>query len=409
MSIPKSIQNARMFLASEYDYVGSLLWALRPVEAPGLGTMGVDRDWHLYYDPDLDATWSGPEVLGVLFHEINHILRNHLDTGRAAPFIHCTPFRPKCEECQRTAKRFNICGDLEINPGLLTLGFKLPREGAFPKNYGLPDGLLAEEYWDKLPKDAEQSGKGGVGKGQCGSCAGNPGQHEKADGSGDDDAPGQEGISAAERELIIRDVAKKVEEAAKSRGNVPAGLERWAKDYLHPKVPWRRELRNVTHRNINECMGKREYSFKRPHRRQGTNEIIMPTMKDFFPRIGLVRDTSGSMSDKDMARSLAETKGILTEMGGEIVDIEVDCRVHAVKTVRRVQEVKLQGGGGTDMGVGISHAAGLKPRLDVVVVITDGETPWPSNAPPFKCVVVLTHSGSEAQVPGWAKLIVIND
>ena len=414
MAIPKSLQNARLFLSSEYDYVGALLWALRPKETPGLGTMGVDDDWHLYYDPAIDAKWSEPEVLGVLFHEINHILRNHTNKGRAIPFLHCNPINPKCKDCGYTAKRFNICGDLEINPGLQTLGFKLPENGQFPKNYGLPDGLLAEEYWDKLPKEVGEPGKSyAVGSGDCGSCAGNPGAHEAQGKSeaGDEEGEGEgmKGISAAERELIIRDVAKKIEEAAKSRGNVPAGLDRWAKEYLHPKVPWRRELRNVTHRNLNECAGKREYSYKRPARRQGLNEIIFPTMKDFFPRIGIIRDTSGSMSDKDLSRSVAETAGILKEMGGEVIDIEVDCQVHAVKRVKSIREIELKGGGGTDMGVGIDHAAGLKPRLDIIVVITDGETPWPASPPPMKCIVVLTRSGSQGSVPSWAHTILVND
>lgn len=409
MALPKSIQNARMFLASEYAYVGSLLWALRPVEKPGLGTMGVDQDWRLYYDPAIDAKWTEPEVLGVLYHEINHILRNHLNNGRAAPYMHCKPYASTCKECREAAMKFNICGDLEINPGVLALGFQLPKKGQFPKDYGLPDGLLAEEYWEKLPENAGKDGNGAIGMGSCGSCAGNPGDHEQPSTPGDEDGEGHEGLAAAERELIIRDVAKKIEDAAKTQGNVPAGLERWARDYLHPKVPWRRELRNVTHRNINECIGKREYSFKRPHRRQGCAQTIMPTMKDFFPRIGLVRDTSGSMDDSDMARSLAETRGILKEMGGEIIDIEVDCVVHGVKKIKRVQDVKLQGGGGTDMGEGIRHAAGLKPRLDIVIVITDGETPWPADPPPFKCIVVLTRTGSEGKTPSWAKVILVND
>lgn len=407
MSVPQSIQTARIFLATHYSYVDSLLWALRPVESPGLGTVGVDRHWHLYYDPDIDAKWSGAEVLGAIYHEINHILRNHTDAGRAKPFIHCDPYDPKCEKCRETSTRFNICGDLEINPGVEKLGFQLPANGMFPKNFGLPDGLLAEEYWDKLPPDVGKSASG-IGKGTCGSCAGNPSDTETK-GNEDGDDGDKSGISKAERELIIRDVAKKIEDAAKSQGNVPAGLDRWAKDYLHPKVPWKRELRTVTHRQINECMGKREYTFKRPHRRQGLNETILPSMRDFFPRIGLVRDTSGSMDESDIARSIAETRGLLKEMGGEIVDIEVDCQVHAVKAIRDVKQVKIMGGGGTDMGVGILHACGLKPRLDIIIVITDGETPWPKSPPPTKVVVVLTREASKEHVPSWAKVIVVND
>jgi len=406
MPLPKSIMTARMYLATDYPYVGALLWALRPKETPGLGTMGVDHNWNLYYDPKIDEKWTEAEVVGVLFHEINHILRNHLSTGRAAPFMHCRPFNNKCSKCCEAALRFNICGDLEINPGLLKLGFQLPVEGQFPSKYGLPDGLLAEEYWHKLPENPNQ-GQTGAGEKGCGSCAGNPGEHEPANGQGDDGD--DDGFAASERELIIRDVAKKIEEAAKNRGNVPLGLDRWAHDYLNPKVSWRKELRAVAHRHFNECMGKREYSFKRMHRRQMVSEVILPTIRDFVIRIGVIRDTSGSMGEKDLARTLAETRGILKEMQGELIDIEVDCQVHGTKTIRNIKDVKMQGGGGTDMGVGINHAATLRPKIDVVVVLTDGETPWPASPPPFPCIVVLTQQGSRKNAPSWCKVIQVND
>jgi predicted metal-dependent peptidase len=178
---------------------------------------------------------------------------------------------------------------------------------------------------------------------------------------------------------------------------------------LHPKVNWRKELKASARRQLNEVAGKREYSFKRPHRRQSISKTILPTLRDFNPRIGVIRDTSGSMSDKDLARSISETRGILDSMGGTVVDIEVDCQVHAVKEIKKVREIKLQGGGGTDMGVGIDHAATLKPALDICVVITDGYTPWPSTQPPFKCIVVLTQEGTQKDVPSWAKTIVVND
>jgi predicted metal-dependent peptidase len=199
-----------------------------------------------------------------------------------------------------------------------------------------------------------------------------------------------------------------VERAAKSRGNVPSDLERWADQLLHSKVNWRKELRASARRQLNEVAGKREFSFKRPNRRQALSQVILPTLRDFLPRIGLVRDTSGSMGSDDLARTLAETRGILNMLGGEIIDIEVDCQVHGLNKVRSIKDVRMKGGGGTDMGVGINHAASLKPRPDLVVVMTDGETPWPSEAPPFKCIVMLTRDGARAQVPSWAKVILVD-
>jgi predicted metal-dependent peptidase len=415
MALPKEIQTARLFLASEHPYIASVLWNLRPVEKPGIGTMGVDEHWRLYYDPAIGEKWTEQEITGVLFHEVNHILRGHQIDNRAKPYMHCTPPNQSCAKCHEHSQRWNWAADAEINPGLQKLGFKLPEDGIYPSKFGLPDGLLSEEYYDlfdkqKMPPPCQHGqGQPGNGKGPkhphpgCGGVAGNKQTYE------DGEPAEADKISDTEKDLMIRDVAKKIEDHVKNRGNVPAGLERWADQLLHPKVNWRKELKASARRQLNEVAGKREYSFKRPHRRQSISKTILPTLRDFNPRIGVIRDTSGSMSDKDLARSISETRGILDSMGGTVVDIEVDCQVHAVKEIKKVREIKLQGGGGTDMGVGIDHAATLKPALDICVVITDGYTPWPSTQPPFKCIVVLTQEGTQKDVPSWAKTIVVND
>lgn len=429
MALPKEIQTARLFLASEHPYIASVLWNLRPVEKPGIGTMGVDEHWRLYYDPAISTKWNEEQITAVLFHEVNHILRGHQIDNRARHFMHCTPPSSSCSKCAEQSMRWNWAADAEINPGLVKLGFKLPEDGIFPDKFKMPDGKLAEEYYDMFdkqnqpppPQQCGQCGNGGQskqkqqGQGQqpgqpghqhghgCGSVAGNKQPYEDGEPSEADK------LSQTEKDLMIRDVAKKIEDHIKNRGNVPGGLEIWAQNILHPKVPWQKELRVSSLRNVAECAGKREYSYKRPHRRQACSQVLMPTLRDFKPRVGIIRDTSGSMGSDDHARTLGETRGILEALGGEVIDIEVDCAVHGVKKVRSVKEVKIQGGGGTDMGVGIDHAATLKPKLDLVVVLTDGYTPWPSNPPPFKCIVVLTQGQAKNQVPGWAKVIVIEN
>jgi hypothetical protein len=45
----------------------------------------------------------------------------------------------------------------------------------------------------------------------------------------------------------------------------------------------------------------------------------------------------------------------------------------------------------------------------VCIVITDGYTPWPSQPPPFKCIVLLTQEATQKDVPSWAKTIVVTD
>lgn len=415
MALPQSIQTARLLLASDHGYLSGVLWNLRPVEKPGIGTMGVDHNWRLYYDPAIDQKWNEEQVTAVLMHECNHVLRKHQLDNRAKPFMHCMPVQPECSGCGEASETWNWAADAEINPGLRKLGFKLPPEGIFPEKFldkqgkPFPDGLLAEEYFDLFTKWKQGQSKQGKGKGQgnehgqaCGSVAGNPQDYEDGEPAESDK------LSETEKELILRDVAKKIEDRIKQQGKVPAGLERWAHEILHPKVPWQKELRVSSLRNIAECAGKREYSFKRPHRRQAVLETVAPTLRDFKPRVGIIRDTSGSMNDNDLAKTLAETKGILDTLHGEIIDIEVDCKVQDVKKISNVRQIHMKGGGGTDMGVGIEHAATLKPRLDLCVVLTDGETPWPSHKPPFKVIVVLTRENTRNKVPSWAKCIVVN-
>jgi len=47
------------------------------------------------------------------------------------------------------------------------------------------------------------------------------------------------------------------------------------------------------------------------------------------------------------------------------------------------------GGGGTDLRTGFVRALRATPRPDVVVVLTDGQTPWPSAEPACRTVVGL--------------------
>jgi hypothetical protein len=104
MALPKAIQTARLFLASEHPYVAGVLWNLRPVEKPGIATLGVDEHWRLYYDPAIESKWTEEEITGVLFHEVNHILRDHVLEHRAKPFMHCFPSMPSVGTGQVTPR-----------------------------------------------------------------------------------------------------------------------------------------------------------------------------------------------------------------------------------------------------------------------------------------------------------------
>jgi predicted metal-dependent peptidase len=115
-------------------------------------------------------------------------------------------------------------------------------------------------------------------------------------------------------------------------------------------------------------------------------------------------DTSGSISDEELSMFLAEIKGILKAVVSEVTVLSCDSVVHEKAKINRITQLKdkLVGGGGTNMAVGIQEA--LKEG-DIVVVFTDGETPWPEEPVKKPVIAVLTQDN---EVPGWIKKVVMD-
>lgn len=78
-----------------------------------------------------------------------------------------------------------------------------------------------------------------------------------------------------------------------------------------------------------------------------------------------------------------------------------------MQKVTSPRQVELLGGGGTDMGEGIEAARRLRPPPSVVVVLTDGFTPWPSEPPKGVRVVVGLLRESPMRTPAWARVVQI--
>jgi len=197
-------------------------------------------------------------------------------------------------------------------------------------------------------------------------------------------------------------------------GSVPMGLLRWAESILPSRVDWRRVLAAEIRQAIAAVSGSVDYSYRRPSRRgDAAKPALLPTLFRPVPQVAVVCDTSGSMHDELLARALTEVEGLLTRAGlraGQIQVLAVDTEVHAVSRVTRARDVVLAGGGGTDMGRGIEAAMRLRPKPSVVVVLTDGYTPWPHERPRGVRVIVglLTeYADAAVAAPEWARTVVI--
>jgi predicted metal-dependent peptidase len=208
------------------------------------------------------------------------------------------------------------------------------------------------------------------------------------------------GLSEAVRQQVAVEIMRHVA----SRGDVPANLRRWAKERLHPKVNWRAVLRNSVRQGLVTLRQRRFPSYALRHRRaEALDPFFLPGAYGRLPRVAVVVDTSGSVSDAMLAQALGELRGVLRS-GARVTLYSVDAEVHHVQRVFRGDPVVLYGGGGTDMRVGIARA--LEDGHDLVVVLTDGYTPWPEVPPRARVVVGLLGDFPNGP-PSWAKVVRI--
>ena len=150
-------------------------------------------------------------------------------------------------------------------------------------------------------------------------------------------------------------------------------------------------LASAVRRAIAHAAGCHDYAYSRPGRRR-IPRIVTPALRRPLVTVAVVVDTSGSMGQSELDAALAEVKGVITAAGigtQRLMVLACDAAVGATSRVRRVEDVQLVGGGGTDMRVGIAAAEASRPHPDVIVVFTDGYTPWPDRPTRARLVVAI--------------------
>lgn len=215
-------------------------------------------------------------------------------------------------------------------------------------------------------------------------------------------------MSATEAEALRRRTAESMRAHRRTRGNLPEGWRRWADEVLEPTVDWRQALAGAVREAAAWASGAVDYTYRRPSRRSAAlYGIVLPSLRRPLPRVAVVVDTSGSMGEGELAAALGEVTGVLREVGvrgNRVSVLACDADVHAVSRVTATEQVTLGGGGGTDMRVGIARALAGPERPGIVVVLTDGYTPWPDESPSCRLIAALI--GTEApQPPSWIETV----
>jgi predicted metal-dependent peptidase len=424
---------ARLRAVETQPFLGTALFALRPIPAPGLDTMGVSEDLLLFIDPVVLTRWTIPQIAGVLLHEVGHVVRDH--AGRARTIGVATRGNQRADSADHRC--WNVAGDAEINDDLISDGAELPGGGVTPKRLGLPNERTAEFYFAALMK------RSGLPDVDCG-----PGAHghepaegspmalaraaaeqanaERAAGDGqineqgsghaensDDAVPwfsrrDDLGLDPSQVDLIRLQVARAIVLGGHTPGSKSSGWKRWAAAFEHPVVDWRTVLRRSIRSGLAVRAGRTDYSYQRQSRRQVAG-FILPSTVAPLSTVGIVIDTSASMPDTWVSLAWAETLACLKSIGMRKDLIRAyGTDTSAVRVSRFTKEVPLSGGGGTDLSVGIDAALRDRPRPGLLVAITDGFTPWPSTPTPVPLVVVLIHRERVPDTPVWATTINVS-
>ncbi len=391
------------FLAAygAYPYYASGLALLvrRVVEIPS-ASMAVTRDGILLIDPRFVTECTVRQVAEAVVHELSHLLRDHAGRADRVPNV--------------DHYRWNVAADCEINMGLQV--DHLPAGACLPGRFELPDGWLAEEYYDKLPPLVEETRF--VCSGWCGSGSGG----EVMEG---EPPPGSEaGRSAAEVARVRSEVAVAVtERAARRSGSVPGDVLRWAQFELRPpRVNWRDMLRRYVRFDLSSAAGKADYTWGRPGRRQacqsstsvalGGEDVVLPSLRGAQASVAIGLDTSGSMGQAELEDALSEVEGILRAAGTSATFLAFDCRVTGspLKISSAAEAARhLRGGGGTDFRVVFEAVEKMRPRPRLLILVTDGCGPAP-DYPPAGTDVLWVLVGDRSRRPTtWGQHVFVKE
>ena len=402
------IMAAKIIAQARWPYLSTLIFSLRIIPTKELPTLAVDAGWRMYFNPDFVLEQS-PEVLATMvLHEAMHCVSQHslrFDALGQGGDLHTT---------------WNIAGDANINQVLdeakMPWGEFDPVRFEGLEKYGVSSEMSTESAFFSMLKYFEANPNEKSEPSDCGSVMGGGVRQYEAPRT-DADHPA---IKNDQQDVIRDRVAQDILHHARNKGigSVPGGLLRWARELLEPQVDWRTALAGAFRTSLASIMGRKDYSYMRPSRRQGAtigikDAFILPSMrKPSPPSVAIVIDTSGSIGIEEITHFLSEVEGIAKSNGISqgITVIPCDAEIGEIQRIRSlsgIAEIKLTGGGGTDMGVGIAAASSLKPIPKIIVVLTDGYTPWPEKVDPNVQSIIVCCSAEETleSVPAYAKTI----
>lgn len=368
------------------------LWSTR---VPTAGVSKMNINYQLEINGKFWDSLSDNHRLGILKHELLHIAFGHLST--------IFKFSDR--------RLANIAMDMEINQ-YIQKGW-LPGDDLTKNQYDAivdsvkekiqtesetlteediqqlmdtipPRGVLIEDYadsnfelkagcryyYDKLREAKEKKEKDGT----SGDKNLDKLLDQLASGDGPDHSTWEdfEEMSEAEEKLMNKQIQKLLsdakEETLKKRGTIPGEMEGLIEidEIVPPKFDWRGYIRRFT------GVSTRVYS-KKIRRKENRKFPDSPGLKlKMKQHMLLAIDTSGSVSDKELAEFMNEMHHI-HKAGVDITVIQCDTKIQSIEPYKGELDLKVHGRGGTEFDPVIDYFNAHNKKYTSLVYFTDGE------------------------------------
>jgi len=338
MDVKQKLTYAKQRILVRFPFYGMLLSTTRVIASSDDPTAATDgRD--IFYNPEFIEKLNVKITTFVLLHEILHkALKHALRRGARDPQL------------------WNIACDYAVNGLLSQAGVELWEHCYHSSQF---HGMNAETIYEKLKQQGKPQNKGG--------------------GIGND-LREPKGMDQAQRAAFEREINRQIREAAtmaKMAGSMPKELAAALDGSLNPQVPWEALLFEYATRVV-----KDHENWSRRSRRFG--DWYFPSLHNLrMGELVVIGDTSGSVPEKVFVQAQAELRVISEHIRPERTRViwADNCDVSAEEIFEPGDPVVIhpKGRGGTDMRKPLRYVENFNPI--VVVLITDGETPWPKSVP----------------------------
>jgi predicted metal-dependent peptidase len=395
-------------------------WVAVEVGGGPLDTAATDGK-NYYWNPDFLAALSEDEASTVMGHESFHVIFHHCDPGRAMG---------------KNPRTFNLALDFSVN-GMLDHDHKKsgrsnkyqlwtgkigpavtlrelldyyagkvddPPKGCFadPTLYGRsPENIYSEivEAELKSPRRCKES------KGGCGAISMDPKTGKSTLGDGPIDpskdegpwskhactkcgAPPNYGPGSLDQHLgskqsrgeVMGDMmraAAQAEAIGGGRGAVPSEVEAALAELKNPTLSPSVIIQHAFQRKAQDVGAKNDWKRFRRRGLAQTPPVFQPKKHGHLPKWVVCLDTSGSMSDKDIANGLKEMQAVPPPAEGVVVPCDAVPYWDAATKVRSTSDIKrtkIVGRGGTVFDQFFRDLPlKLGTDYDVIVIITDGD------------------------------------